>query len=78
MAENEEPRLSHLRESGTIEQDANLVIFLHQNKSDNDIFDDKVYELIIAKNRQGKTGKKQIIFDKKYQLFYRYNICNGY
>ena len=56
------PKLSHLRESGAIEQDADVVVFLHrkrdeskeQNQEANRIGVDA--KLIVEKNRQGKTG----------------------
>ena len=55
--EDREPKLSDLRESGNIEQDADIVIFIHND------------QLIIAKNRNGKTGKIKIEFEKKYFRF---------
>ena len=63
------PILSDLRESGSIEQDADLVLMLYQNdrnslesSSDNLI---KIIDLIIAKQRNGPTGNIQLKFDKK-------------
>ncbi len=46
------PQLSDLRDSGAIEQDADIVIFIHRKGSE----EDPSYELILAKNRSGKTG----------------------
>lgn len=46
------PRLSDLRDSGAIEQDADIVIFLHRKGEGNNA----TYELIVEKNRSGKTG----------------------
>ncbi len=53
--DNERPKLSHLRESGDIEQDADAVLFIHRQAEDPNkpIHDVKV---IIAKNRHGPTG----------------------
>lgn len=48
------PRLSDLRESGAIEQDADQVIFLHRDKTDDGFGD--LCEVIVAKNRCGRTG----------------------
>lgn len=55
--ESREPQLSDLRESGNIEQDADVVIFIHEG------------EFIIAKNRNGKTGKFSIDFEKQFFRF---------
>lgn len=66
---DKKPILSDLRESGSIEQDADLVLMLYQNEpntpnasSDNL---NKVIDLIIAKHRNGPTGNLQLRFDKK-------------
>ncbi len=51
------PQLSHLRESGAIEQDADVVLFVHREDYDDD--DPELQgkaELIVAKNRNGRTG----------------------
>lgn len=55
--ESRKPMLSDLRESGSIEQDADIVLFLHRegNKNEETKFRNKKTELIIAKNRQGMT-----------------------
>jgi len=51
------PMLSDLRESGAIEQDADIVMFLHrEGYYDRDIEDPNLTECIIAKNRHGETG----------------------
>ncbi|WP_334331052.1 replicative DNA helicase [Candidatus Phytoplasma prunorum] len=65
--ENKRPILADLRDSGAIEQDADVVIFLYRE----DYYDKKTpkktflgeMELIIAKNRHGMTGIKKIDFD---------------
>jgi len=63
------PILSDLRESGSIEQDADLVLMLYQNESNNPEPSsdniNKVIDLIIAKQRNGPTGNLQLKFDKK-------------
>lgn len=52
------PKLSHLRESGSIEQDADIVLFLHRDDYYNKAGDesDNKMSLIVAKNRQGISG----------------------
>ena len=61
------PILSDLRESGSIEQDADLVIMLHKNK---DQTPKQLIELIIAKHRNGPIGSIQLKFDQKRTKFY--------
>lgn len=61
------PILSDLRESGSIEQDADLVLILHKNK---DQTPKQLIELIIAKHRNGPIGSIQLKFDQKRTKFY--------
>ena len=61
------PILSDLRDSGSIEQDADIVMFLHRNlPEDNAEFD---YECIVAKNRHGRIGRIPLQFDAQYTKF---------
>lgn len=60
------PKLSHLRESGTIEQDADVVMFLHERSSGGDPRD---MDLIVAKNRQGPTGEFAMTFRPEISRF---------
>ena len=72
MGENskEAPKLSHLRESGAIEQDADVVVFLHQNRDDKENENpSNVTEVIVAKHRNGPVGKVEMIFVPKYTAF---------
>lgn len=57
QGEGEEPKLSHLRESGAIEQDADGVWFLHRQR------DSAETQFIIEKNRQGPRGVVPMVFD---------------
>ena len=69
--EDKRPIMADLRESGSIEQDADIVMFLYRE----DYYTkgtSKVTELIIAKNRSGVTGTLQFIFQGEYQLFTTY------
>jgi replicative DNA helicase len=67
---NPEPRLSHLRESGAIEQDADLVLLLHRpNPDDEDPGSRNVTNLIIAKQRNGPTETVKLTFRKNELRF---------
>jgi replicative DNA helicase len=66
------PRLSHLRESGAIEQDADVVMFVHREEYFGDGEERKEVEdaqLIIAKQRNGPTGKIDLLWHKAYTRF---------
>jgi replicative DNA helicase len=75
MRESKEPRLSDLRESGAIEQDADLVMFLWREKergSDDQEQDGEVVKLKLAKHRNGPTGEIGLWFKKKQTRFVSY------
>lgn len=71
------PQLSDLRESGSIEQDADIVLFLYredyyrneQDEDKQDEIDENSTELIVAKNRHGATGTIEMTFDKEFTRF---------
>lgn len=63
--EKRAPVLADLRESGAIEQDADIVMFMHEPEEDVDNM-----EIIIAKNRQGATGSFMLRFQKNHSRFY--------
>jgi replicative DNA helicase len=71
--EGKRPSLADLRESGSIEQDADVVIFLHRDRGTE--FDEEqlpqniVTDLILAKQRNGPVGTVQIAFIPKYTKF---------
>ena len=72
--QGEKPKLSNLRESGAIEQDADVVAILHREREkqyEQNAEDDKPLpaEVIIAKNRNGGTGTQNLLFFPKYTLF---------
>ncbi|MFO7942261.1 MAG: replicative DNA helicase [Bacillota bacterium] len=60
------PQLSDLRESGAIEQDADLVTFLWNNPENEN---ENLMDLVIAKQRNGPTGLINLIFMKQYSRF---------
>jgi len=75
MRESKEPRLSDLRESGAIEQDADLVIFLYREKdrpAEEQDLDGEVINVKLAKHRNGPTGDIQLWFKKKQTRFQSY------
>lgn len=68
-AENKErPQLSDLRESGAIEQDADMVMIIHKPKSENGEVSDKT-DINIEKHRNGSTGTINLRFDKSTTRF---------
>jgi len=71
--EGHRPRMSDLRESGSIEQDADVVILLHRedyyHRGEKDYQPDNKAELIIAKQRNGPTGNVELVFVEKFTRF---------
>jgi replicative DNA helicase len=64
------PQLSDLRESGSIEQDADLVMFIYrEGKYDAESERSNIAEIVIAKHRHGPTGSVDLFFDEKYTQF---------
>ena len=77
---NKKPMLSDLRESGSIEQDADVVMFLHRedtkNQDETARIRNRKTELIIAKNRQGMVGSCFLSFRGDCSLFIPYKKEN--
>lgn len=71
--EGHRPRMSDLRESGSIEQDADLIILLHREdyyrRGEPDYQETNTAELIIAKQRNGPTGTVKLVFREKCTRF---------
>ena len=66
------PLISDLRESGSIEQDADLVIFIHREDKAKGVEEaDKtnIAEILIEKHRNGATGKVELFFNEKKATF---------
>jgi replicative DNA helicase len=74
---DKKPILSDLRESGSIEQDADLVLMLYKNKDLNINQKNQNYyltELIIAKQRNGPIGSLQLKFDQRKTKFFNFDL----
>lgn len=64
------PRLSDLRDSGSIEQDADVVMFIHRDDKMNDNSDrPNIAEILVEKHRNGPIGKIELYFDDKKTTF---------
>ena len=71
--DDKRPRLSDLRESGAIEQDADMVIFLHRPDAYEEGDRPGQAELIIAKHRSGPTGLIRLVWRKELMRFDDYS-----
>jgi replicative DNA helicase len=83
------PRLSDLRDSGTIEEDADVVMFLHEDKQnifneydldaykrveqETSEYNSRIIEIIIDKHRNGPIGTVQLVHVKNYSKFVNYS-----
>lgn len=76
LRENKRPIMSDLRESGSIEQDADIVMFLYRddyyNKSAQEQTNVSVTELIVGKHRNGSTGTIELLFERSMSNFRNY------
>ena len=67
---NAKPKLANLRDSGSIEQDADVVTFLHRDREKGKSEEKTTPALwIVEKNRNGRTGDVNLIFHKEYMEF---------
>ncbi|MBQ9229336.1 MAG: replicative DNA helicase [Eubacterium sp.] len=80
------PQLSDLRESGSIEQDADIVMFLYRpyyykdekDEEQQDEIDKNKTELIIAKNRHGQVGTVEMVFDSEFTRFRAVDVNDNF
>lgn len=72
--QDKRPMMSDLRESGSIEQDADIVAFLYRDDYYNQETEKKnIIEIIIAKQRNGPVGTVELVFLKNYNKFVNYD-----
>lgn len=70
QGQEKKPSLSHLRESGSLEQDADIVMFIYRDEYYNEESEKKGQaEIIIAKHRNGATGSVDLSFRKEFTKF---------
>lgn len=71
--EGHRPRMSDLRESGSIEQDADVIMLLHRedyyHRGEAEYEENNLAEVIVAKQRNGPTGTVELIFDGRLTRF---------
>jgi replicative DNA helicase len=75
---NKEPQMSDLRDSGSLEQDANKILFMYPAQ---DYDDHKIIAVEVAKNRRGHVGDVQFSFDgshMRHNPIVRYDYVKPY
>ena len=63
------PRLADLRQSGSLEQDADVVLFIYREKERGEVTPQNVAEIMISKHRNGPTGSVKLYFDPQRVTF---------
>jgi len=64
------PKLSDLRESGSLEQDADIVMFIHRPRESGQVAPSNQADIIIAKQRHGPLGVVNLYFEPETASFY--------
>ena len=75
--QDHKPRLSDLRESGSLEQDADTVMILHRPGVFDKEAGDNVLEVIVAKQRNGPTGEVMLTYLKEHMRYENYSADAG-
>ena len=65
---NDKPKMSDLRESGQLEQDADAIILIHRPEREQDIVMEDGF-LLVSKNRNGPTGDVDVVFNRRTMTF---------
>ena len=68
QADGKRPTLADLRDSGSLEQDADVIMFIHREEKSNE--QKQPVKLIVAKQRNGETGDLDLMFDRSRMRFY--------
>jgi replicative DNA helicase len=63
------PKLADLRQSGSLEQDADVVLFIYREKEKGEMAPGNIAEIMIAKHRNGPTGSVKLYFDSQRVTF---------
>lgn len=71
------PQLSDLRDSGALEQDADIVLFIHRPDKYDERAERNVAQLIVAKHRNGPVGMATMRFDPQHSQFVSYTWNDG-
>ena len=77
---NKKPQLADLRESGAIEQDADVIAFIYRDEMYNPTTEDNrnIAEIILAKQRNGPTGYFKLTFEQEFTRFRDYAVEEDY
>jgi replicative DNA helicase len=67
--QDKRPILSDLRESGSLEQDADIVMFIHRSDPEKEAGKAGIAEIVVAKHRNGPTGSVELVFLEKLAKF---------
>jgi replicative DNA helicase len=76
--QDHKPRLADLRESGSIEQDADTVMLLHRPELHEPGQHEGVIEVIVAKQRNGPTGELTLTFLKQFMRFENFAVATPF